>query len=303
MLRTKSAFTLIELLVVIAIIAILAAILFPVFATAREKARQSACSSNLKQLGLAFVQYTQDYDETPPCGVSGTNQILGWAGQLYPYVKSRGVFVCPDDTTIGASCSYGINRSMLKVVTYSGAHAYPVWPISQYTSPARTVVLFEVTGSAGYDVSNSNSNTSLNDDGTGYSGYSPSGSGVGAAYDPFTNNLGTTNLPCNVVSSGTCSTNSFTLKYAIGYQAATPAAYQIVFASKMGLHSTGANFLAADGHVKWCLPTTVSGGDANPTSGDCNPSFTMDPASGNVFPFAANTSCASPSIALTFSVL
>ncbi len=59
----RRAFTLIELLVVIAIIAILAAILFPVFAKAREKARQSSCQSNVKQLGLAFMQYTQDYDE------------------------------------------------------------------------------------------------------------------------------------------------------------------------------------------------------------------------------------------------
>jgi len=64
----KSGFTLIELLVVIAIIAILAAILFPVFATARDKARQTACISNLKQIGIAFVQYTQDYDEMVPAG-------------------------------------------------------------------------------------------------------------------------------------------------------------------------------------------------------------------------------------------
>ena len=77
----RTGFTLIELLVVIAIIAILAAILFPVFAKVREKARQTACLSNMKQLGLAFVQYSQDYDEMNPDGVSwyypGGN---GWAG-------------------------------------------------------------------------------------------------------------------------------------------------------------------------------------------------------------------------------
>jgi len=92
----RNGFTLIELLVVIAIIAILAAILFPVFAKAREKARQTTCASNLKQLALAVIQYTQDYDETPPCGmtlpvVAGNGYYyfgVGWGGQIYPYVKS-----------------------------------------------------------------------------------------------------------------------------------------------------------------------------------------------------------------------
>ena len=104
----KNAFTLIELLVVIAIIAILAAILFPVFARAREKARATACTSNLKQLGLAFAQYSQDYDDNVPTSgwVSAGNNTpwgSGWAGIVYPYVKSTGVFTCPDDTTVATS--------------------------------------------------------------------------------------------------------------------------------------------------------------------------------------------------------
>lgn len=95
-------FTLIELLVVIAIIAILAAILFPVFAKVREKARQISCLSNEKQMGLAFAQYTQDYDETYPLinpwtGVNGNLQAAMWENELYPYVKSTGVFQCPDN--------------------------------------------------------------------------------------------------------------------------------------------------------------------------------------------------------------
>jgi prepilin-type N-terminal cleavage/methylation domain-containing protein/prepilin-type processing-associated H-X9-DG protein len=104
----RKGFTLIELLVVIAIIAILAAILFPVFAQAREKARQSTCLSNLKQLGLGTGMYTQDYDETYVCAelyANGTGALVRppggtkcwagtWANLLYPYVKNVGVFGC-----------------------------------------------------------------------------------------------------------------------------------------------------------------------------------------------------------------
>lgn len=99
--RKRTGFTLIELLVVIAIIAILAAILFPVFAKAREKARAISCTSNLKQLGLAEQQYAQDYDEhysgsfkTDGSGQQG--QRIHWPTLIYPYVKSVGVYVCPD---------------------------------------------------------------------------------------------------------------------------------------------------------------------------------------------------------------
>ena len=107
----RSGFTLIELLVVIAIIAILAAILFPVFAQAREKARQTSCLSNNKQVGMGFMMYAQDYDETfSPSRFAGTGQAcigcvdntnnrLPWTVQIYPYVKNGGVFSCPSDPT------------------------------------------------------------------------------------------------------------------------------------------------------------------------------------------------------------
>ena len=96
----RKGFTLIELLVVIAIIAILAAILFPVFAKAREKARQSSCNSNVKQIMTAILSYAQDYDETLPRGYyyippGGTNDWLSWAQFIYPYIKNQQLFTCP----------------------------------------------------------------------------------------------------------------------------------------------------------------------------------------------------------------
>src|SRR3982750_4546531 len=107
----RRGFTLIELLVVIAIIAILAAILFPVFAQAREQARKASCQSNLKQIGLALRMYTQDYDETlfasgmlAPNGATapdGNNLIRMLSGGLswfcQPYIKNEGIFRCPSD--------------------------------------------------------------------------------------------------------------------------------------------------------------------------------------------------------------
>ncbi|MDR3709858.1 MAG: prepilin-type N-terminal cleavage/methylation domain-containing protein [Capsulimonadaceae bacterium] len=99
--RCCNAFTLIELLVVIAIIAILAAILFPVFATAREKARQTGCLSNLKQIGLGFTQYVQDYDEVSPNIVynNGSPWTQFTPGQLLnAYIKSSQVWRCPSDS-------------------------------------------------------------------------------------------------------------------------------------------------------------------------------------------------------------
>jgi prepilin-type N-terminal cleavage/methylation domain-containing protein/prepilin-type processing-associated H-X9-DG protein len=97
--HARRGFTLIELLVVIAIIAILASILFPVFGRARENARRSSCQSNLKQIGLGLLQYTQDYDERFPQSVQSVNPWFGWTQLVQPYIKSYQLFQCPSEPT------------------------------------------------------------------------------------------------------------------------------------------------------------------------------------------------------------
>jgi prepilin-type N-terminal cleavage/methylation domain-containing protein len=130
--RVSSAFTLIELLVVVTIIAILAQILFPVFSQVREKARQSTCLSNLKQVSLAVAMYTQDADETLPpysfgAGVAGYLGYFGgdgprWADMIYPYVKNQHVFDCPDAGVALATYSGG---SYFDTQTYSYGYSTP----------------------------------------------------------------------------------------------------------------------------------------------------------------------------------
>jgi prepilin-type N-terminal cleavage/methylation domain-containing protein len=124
--RRRSAFTLIELLVVIAIIAILAAILFPVFAQAREEGRQAVCFSNLKQLGLAMHMYTQDYDEKfptidpPPAGKHR------WDWAILPYVKAPGLYTCPSHTRDKSVSSYSVNVVLTTGIKFGNQNGQPV---------------------------------------------------------------------------------------------------------------------------------------------------------------------------------
>ena len=162
---TKRGFTLIELLVVIAIIAILAAILFPVFARAREKARQASCLSNLKQIGLGLLMYAQDYDERFPATyqwmVEGQQwPLYSWRGAMVPYVKNSQLFVCPSDGAPGNDPS----PNTLGPVSY-GSNSYVMQPnrgpvdtaIGRITHPAETFLVFDAWAASRWCVLNNGS--------------------------------------------------------------------------------------------------------------------------------------------------
>ncbi len=145
----KRGFTLIELLVVIAIIAILAAILFPVFARAREKARQSSCLSNVKQLNLAIAQYCQDYDETYPIAShwrildSGGNIIrtMYWYQALAPYIQNDQVRRCPSVPRWDRG--YGWNYQEFGYTSSTGTmpDSDSSQPMADVEQPARTIII------------------------------------------------------------------------------------------------------------------------------------------------------------------
>jgi prepilin-type N-terminal cleavage/methylation domain-containing protein/prepilin-type processing-associated H-X9-DG protein len=301
-------FTLIELLVVIAIIAILAAILFPVFAQAREKARSIACLSNEQQLALAFIQYEQDFDEATPNGVNPYGGAQGWAGQLFSYVKSSGVFLCPDDGTVQSGgiisyhpSSYAYNSQVSIINPAFLAAGEPYSPLddltyppssvslAKYRSPASTILLTEVVNSTYYDVTTGYSSpgsatTAPSDDWIQDFGGSMAGFGVGGGYDPsgFNSNNGT--------AGGTASS----AKWATGplVNAHTGAAQNDF--TKLGRHSNGANYVMADGHAKWFLPSRVSGGylNASPSGTDCGNAASSS---------AAQTGCST--VSATFNLL
>jgi len=172
--RTR-AFTLIELLVVIAIIAILASILFPVFARARENARRASCQSNLKQMGLSIMQYTQDFDEALPyLALAGTsagtfrNDLQVWADMIQPYTKSLQIFRCPSNTNCNTPLGTTVPTGATMRMSYGGttntfasdlpqtfafaadagtAHDKPPTRLAQFTNTAETFMVGEIQDS------------------------------------------------------------------------------------------------------------------------------------------------------------
>jgi prepilin-type N-terminal cleavage/methylation domain-containing protein/prepilin-type processing-associated H-X9-DG protein len=238
----QRGFTLIELLVVIAIIAILAAILFPVFAQAREKARSTSCLSNVKQLGLGMMMYMQDYDESYPLAIAtyGGNYFQGgysfpagwdnpvdpafeaasnatWSNSVQPYIKNMGILACPSSAKTDIGWSVG-QRKEPGYVSYSYNGILHSYPQAGMVAPADVIMFSELQGKYAYK---------------------------GVA-------LSNPRLNCTTAANGciyTARVGTNACATAPGGGASSSGTY--VANSVRLIHSQGQNFGFADGHAKW----------------------------------------------------
>jgi prepilin-type N-terminal cleavage/methylation domain-containing protein/prepilin-type processing-associated H-X9-DG protein len=230
-------FTLIELLIVIAIIALLAAILFPVFSRARENARRASCQSNLKQIGMAFTQYSQDYDERIPYwsytylqGVSTRTQY--WDETIYPYVKSIEVFRCPSaPATIGTSW---------RMYATDGQPSAQVQYAVNTLNPQN---INSGTGAPFYYNSNKGQNPRLHIFGEG-----------GGTLNYNVPTIVQYESPSETIWSF-CADVTGNTGWNTGYGLHNPLSATTTVAKR---HFDGSNYLFADGHVKWYQPSSVN---------------------------------------------
>ena len=247
----RKGFTLIELLIVIAIIAILTAILFPVFARARENAKRASCASNMKQTGLAMMQYNQDFDERyVPYSSDGTSTgvAVPWNIVLQPYTKSTQVLLCPSNTISPVETSIGVSPARTITVNYTynfniatntGSTAKS---LAQIQLPSQTPMILEALGGI-YPAATPTVNQSLiflaNNNASGVAGMEGR-----ALKTPATLSGGWTGL---YQPSGTAST------WVTG---------QFWGSGSAAIHFEGSNLLFADGHVKWMKNRGVVSGYA-----------------------------------------
>ncbi len=226
----RKGFTLIELLVVIAIIAILAAILFPVFAQAREKARAISCVSNEKQISLSWMMYTQDYDETvTPYSSTGSSGgiVSPWTLVLQPYTKNYQVFKCPDSTY---AIGYTYNANMARADGYNSSSPRKLAGISL---PAVSPIFI---------------------DGNSISGPAGNSNPQGLAWPYPYNQAAAFFITSTPISSGRSLIN--VSDFTAGWTASNPPAAQGTSENGPGAvaatrHSSGANYAFADGHAKF----------------------------------------------------
>ncbi|HEX8551022.1 MAG TPA: DUF1559 domain-containing protein [Abditibacteriaceae bacterium] len=253
-LRRKSGFTLIELLVVIAIIAILAAILFPVFARARENARRSSCQSNMKQMGLGFAQYYQDYDEkVPAAGDFDWYHGWGWANQVYPYIKSEQIFVCPSDSTRISTGKLGISYAYNQNFIRNDSGTPQPRSLSDFNASAKTIHLFEVADvrsrisccDRGVDSLSRNAQDFGGSWSSNTGDTSPAGKGTRPGDGNGLNVAVYATGPMGGFATGD-RLNDGGLDFRTG-----------------GRHLEGSNYLFADGHVKWQKGSSISSGNNN----------------------------------------
>ena len=224
----------------------------------------------MKQLGLGYLQYVQDYDETCPNGGSSYATGCGWAGQLYPYVKSIRVYVCPSDTsTAPPICSYGYNancvvRGAVNPAVSPGPGYFPVGlALSTFLAPAKSVLLFEVQNNGGTTGTNYSLSAPMYQAGSDI--FPGNGAYLGSSPTGYGHPEGSSSGELNGNGAGTNP-----LQYATGFMSWSNDSLTY-FASATGRHSNGANFVLADGHAKWLMPTQVVAGNDQSSSTYCGP--------------------------------